>query len=132
MVKDRAAGVIVGPGGKIVLTFRRDHMVWSIPGGGVEENEKPLQALERELGEELGLKSLVFVKKLGFYVKHSKRFNGQRKTHVFLFRSATRKFRPKDVDEPRWFSFKQAVQNVDGAPVKQFLTRHEKNIGFKS
>ena len=37
---------------------------YELPGGGVEENEAPLQALSREMGEELGVK-IKNIKKLG-------------------------------------------------------------------
>jgi 8-oxo-dGTP pyrophosphatase MutT (NUDIX family) len=54
--KRMGSGVIIrNKKGEILLlkTSYKDH--WEIPGGGVEENESPLQAAEREVYEEIGL-----------------------------------------------------------------------------
>lgn len=53
------AGVIVNQQGKILLTQRPVGKsfagLWEFPGGKMEENESPEQALVRELSEELAL-----------------------------------------------------------------------------
>lgn len=52
-------GVIVGPGELILLAKRPDHLhqggLWEFPGGKLEQNEKPLAGLGRELREELAI-----------------------------------------------------------------------------
>jgi len=40
--------------GKLLLEKRRDSDVWGLPGGGVKNYEEPIQAMVREVREELG------------------------------------------------------------------------------
>ena len=42
--------------GKILLEKRRDSDVWGLPGGGVKNYEEPIQAMVREVREELGIR----------------------------------------------------------------------------
>lgn len=42
--------------GKLLLEKRRDCDIWGLVGGGVKKQESPLQAITREIYEELGLR----------------------------------------------------------------------------
>ncbi|KKR75985.1 MAG: ADP-ribose pyrophosphatase [Candidatus Levybacteria bacterium GW2011_GWA2_40_8] len=54
-------GLIVSDKKEVLITLRnepeqkRAHRKWQIPGGGVEFGEKPINALKREMKEELGV-----------------------------------------------------------------------------
>lgn len=50
------ANAIVTCNGKILLEKRRDCDIWGLVGGGVKKQETPLQAITREIYEELGLR----------------------------------------------------------------------------
>lgn len=50
------ANAIITCGGKILLEKRRDSDTWGLVGGGVKKNETTLQAIIREVHEELGLR----------------------------------------------------------------------------
>ena len=54
-----AAGVIAGDDGRILITQRAKHShqggLWEFPGGKLEAGESPIQALCRELREEVGI-----------------------------------------------------------------------------
>lgn len=50
------ANAIITCNGKILLEKRRDCDIWGLVGGGVKKQETPLQAIVREVYEELGLR----------------------------------------------------------------------------
>lgn len=50
------ANAIITCDGKLLLEKRRDSDVWGLPGGGVKKHETELQAISREIYEELGLR----------------------------------------------------------------------------
>lgn len=50
------ANVIITCDGKILLEKRRDCDIWGLVGGGVKKSETELQAITREIYEELGLR----------------------------------------------------------------------------
>lgn len=71
IIKVGAFGIILDEQERILLCHRRDVDLWNLPGGGVEEGETPVQAVIREVKEEVGLK--VAVRKLvGIYIHPGK------------------------------------------------------------
>ena len=50
------ANAIITCGGKLLLEKRRDSDVWGLIGGGVKNHETELQAMVREVYEELGIR----------------------------------------------------------------------------
>ena len=62
------ANVILTCQGKLLLEKRADCDLWGLVGGGVKRQETPLQAITREIYEELGLRvSPEQFRKLGVY-----------------------------------------------------------------
>jgi 8-oxo-dGTP pyrophosphatase MutT (NUDIX family) len=49
------AGIVFDEHGRILLVLHRDGDVWSVPGGTIEPEELPADALVREVWEESGL-----------------------------------------------------------------------------
>ncbi len=50
------ANAIITCGGRLLLEKRRDCDIWGLVGGGVKKQETELQAIAREIYEELGLR----------------------------------------------------------------------------
>ena len=50
------ANAIITCKGKLLLEKRRDSDTWGLVGGGVKKDEEPVQAMTREVYEELGLR----------------------------------------------------------------------------
>lgn len=50
-----AFAIILDQERRVLLCHRRDMDMWNLPGGGVEENEMPHEAVVRETMEETGL-----------------------------------------------------------------------------
>lgn len=50
------ANAIITCGDKILLEKRRDSDTWGLVGGGVKKQEEPIDAMVREVWEELGLR----------------------------------------------------------------------------
>ena len=50
-----AAALLIGPDGRTLLVRKRDTQAFMQPGGKIEAYEQPVNALVRELEEELGL-----------------------------------------------------------------------------
>lgn len=62
------ANAIITCQGKLLLEKRRDCEIWGLVGGGVKKQETELQAITREIYEELGLRvSKDRLKKLAVY-----------------------------------------------------------------
>ena len=50
------ANAIITCNGKLLLEKRRDSDTWGLVGGGVKDTEEPLDAIAREIKEELGIR----------------------------------------------------------------------------
>lgn len=50
------ANAIITCGGKLLLEKRRDSDTWGLVGGGVKDHETELEAIAREIKEELGIR----------------------------------------------------------------------------
>ena len=67
-----AYAIVEDDGGRVLLTRRRESSDWVLPGGSVEEQEAPWEALVREVAEETGL-DVAVGRLVGVYAKRRER-----------------------------------------------------------
>ncbi len=63
MFRPNVAGIVQNTAGKVLICQRADNNEWQFPQGGIQPGEDPLQALFRELREEIGVSQFRAVKR---------------------------------------------------------------------
>lgn len=67
-----AVGIILDSTGRVLITQRPNHVphggLWEFPGGKIEPDESPSQALRREIKEEVGL--IITAERLQSQIEH--------------------------------------------------------------
>lgn len=114
---------------KELLVGRRKHLpaAWQLPQGGIEENERPDQAVFREVKEELGIEHFSIIrsaKDVYFYdfpkeatFSLSKKFAGQRQ-HWFLchlisgYEPDLSRATDDEFDAIKWLSPKEILEQI--------------------
>lgn len=128
-IRKTAGGVVVSPDNKIVVVSQNGDS-WSLPKGGVDEGETPLQTAQREIQEESGINDLELVCELGTYNRPriGKDGNGDvpnqmKEITFFLFRTKQTELQPEDPLNPEaiWLSLGEAVSKLTHAKDKEFL-----------
>ncbi len=130
--RESAGGIIKGPDGRIVVVCQHGNS-WSLPKGGMEEGETPLQAAEREIKEETGITQLELVQELGSYERRSIGKGGvgenlerePSKRTFFLFTTTQHVLHPLDpsteITEARYVTREEAVELLTHPKDKEFL-----------
>lgn len=113
------AALIEGEGGKVLITQRRPQafmpLKWEFPGGKVEPGESDVQALMRELKEELGIDTEVgeeFMALLHTYPDFEIDF------HVYRCKLVCGKIRNLGVHDFRWVNLSD-LENYEFPPADQ-------------
>ncbi|HXW60332.1 MAG TPA: (deoxy)nucleoside triphosphate pyrophosphohydrolase [Myxococcota bacterium] len=93
----RVVAALIRKDGKVLLTQRWPGrhlgLTWEFPGGKVEEGEEDLEALERELKEELGVTA-----KIGSCCFETRHGYGSREVHLLIFRCKLIQGTPRAID----------------------------------
>lgn len=93
----RVVAALIRKGGKVLLTQRWPGrhlgLTWEFPGGKVEEGESDIEALERELREELGVSA-----EIGSCCFETRHGYGSREVHLLIFRCKLIEGTPRALD----------------------------------
>ncbi len=127
-IRETAGGVVISKSGKIAIVSQQGNS-WSLPKGGIDENEDVRTAALREIREETGLYDLVYIKKIGTYNRHRIALHNKpedkteiKRITMFLYITNQTILSPEDPENPeaRWV-------NID--EVTNYLT-HQKDREF--
>ncbi|HJT55470.1 MAG TPA: NUDIX domain-containing protein [Ktedonobacteraceae bacterium] len=126
-VKIGAFGIILDEHEHVLLCHRCDVDLWNLPGGGVEEGETPVQAVIREVKEEVGLK--VAARKLvGIYIHPGK-------VHLafsYICEITGGKIKKSDeADSIAYFAFRKIPANTYPFHVERIADALEKPAWFR-
>lgn len=126
-VKIGAFGIILDEHEHVLLCHRRDVDLWNLPGGGVEEGETAVQAVIREVKEEVGLK-VVARKLVGIYIHPGK-------VHLafsYICEITGGKIKKSDeADSIAYFSFRKIPANTYPFHVARIADALEKPAWFR-
>jgi 8-oxo-dGTP pyrophosphatase MutT (NUDIX family) len=105
-----SAGGIVLNRGRILLVFQKSTLTWAFPKGHIEGSESELEAARREIFEETQVSKLSLIRRLGSYIRPSKKSTAVKK-HItmFLFETEEDRIAPQgsDVSECVWKSIEE-------------------------
>lgn len=101
-----AGGVVISTQGK-VLVVNQGGNSWSLPKGHIEKDENIEQAARREIFEEAGVETLVFMKEFPIYERFKIGPGGQGEDkseqkfiHMSLFYTDQVQLQPRDINNP--------------------------------
>ena len=126
MVDEISAGGIIVNNKKIVVVFQKRTQTWSLPKGHIDETETPEETARREIYEETGIKDLTLIKKLGDYIRGSKKKPGIKKQIIFFhFTTNQIELKPIDDDNPeaKWIPIDEVVHLLDYEKDKKFFLK---------
>lgn len=93
----RVVAALIKKGNQVLLTQRWPGrhlgLTWEFPGGKVEEGEDDIEALERELREELGVQA-----EIGSCCFETRQGYGSREVHLLIFRCKLKDGTPRALD----------------------------------
>lgn len=124
-----AGGVVLNNRDEVLVVNQRG-ISWSLPKGHIEKDENKIEAAEREIFEESGIKNLELIKELGSYQRHKigKDVKIDDKSELktifmFLFRTDEVDLKPRDKHNPeaRWVSKEKVVGLLTHPKDKDFF-----------
>ncbi len=116
-------GIVLDNSGRVCMLFHKKMNRWTIPVGKINKDERPGDALDRELQEELGIqvisKKKIIVKKLKFFFK-----SRQTRIEIHIYKVMEYVGTPKNkaTDEHKYIKFftKDELMSMPREDVSEF------------
>lgn len=114
------ARAILKNGSQYAVLYSEKFDLYSLPGGGVEEDEDIIEALKREIWEETGCECNE-IKPLGFVEENRAYCNYTQLSYYFVVNTYTRVFKPNFTETEiqnktviDWYSLEEAYRLIAG------------------
>lgn len=125
-----SGGIVIKWAGKVpeVLLIKDSYGRWTWPKGKIDKNEASKDAAIREIGEEVGLKDIELIDKIG-KTQYFYRLKGRlifKTVDLYLFRlrgEENLKVLHKEIQDARWFSPEEALSKIEYKGAKDFLKK---------
>jgi 8-oxo-dGTP diphosphatase len=123
-----AGGVVLHTSGEVLVIRQRDG-TWSLPKGGIQKGEDPLDAAVREIVEESGITELTHVKILKSYSRYAMTNTGAeneekfKRITMYLFTTNQRELRPMDprTPEAQWVPKEKVIELLTHPKDQEFF-----------
>ena len=116
-----ARAVIRNLQNRYAVLYARDFYLYSLPGGGVEEGAKVVDALKREVAEETGV-NILKVEELGYVEENRAYCDYTQISYYFIITTDSNDFSPNLTDEETkhgttvsWYTFEEACDLIISA-----------------
>ena len=126
MVDEISAGGVVVNNGKVIVVFQEKTQTWALPKGHVDKGESVEETARREIYEEAGIADLTFVKKLGYYIRGTKKHPKIKKRISLLqFTTTQNKLKPIDPENPKakWVPVNEVANLLSYEEDKNFFLK---------
>lgn len=117
-VREAARAIVLDEENKVALLYVGKYNYYKLPGGGIDDGEDPLLALQRECLEEIGC-NVGVLQEIGKIVEHRKMYNIEQISYCYLAKVSGEKGEPtftnKELSEgfeQVWVPYQEAVQLV--------------------
>jgi len=125
-----SGGVIIKGSGssELVLLIKDSYGRWTWPKGHVEKAETPLEAAIREIGEEVGLKSIRLIDeiaRINYYYKRQGKLM-YKTVYLFLFEAIgpqKLKVQRSEIEDAHWFHPGEALEKIEYKGAKGILKK---------
>jgi ADP-ribose pyrophosphatase YjhB (NUDIX family) len=118
-VREASRAIVFDNEGKIALLHVSKENYYKLPGGGIEQDEDQLTALDRECQEEIGC-NIEVINEIGFIVEYRKMFKLKQVSYCYLAKVKGEKgktgFTEKEIEKgfkSVWLTYEEAIEALN-------------------